>query len=313
MELRQPEASVKSRFPDGFRILKGKQEYITYVDHSSIRIWASALATHYDTHMHSAIEIIMPYSGASTYQLADETYEVRRGEILFIPSGYSHSLTESSETVRHLLLFEPSPLMNLSDVPSIEPLMRKPIYLQEDNVLRREVADLLSRVIDCYSLQEPMWNLQCYSYLLMVYALLGREYLRHASPKEEDERLSIDSPIMNSAITYINEHYMEDISLEQVAAFAGFSKYYFSRTFKSFAGMSFSDFLTQRRLTAASDLLVRTNQSIQHVATSSGFASTATFNRVFRDHKNCTPTQYRAIYSSLMMPDPNTPVFEDHS
>ena len=79
MELRQPEASVKSRFPDGFRILKGKQEYITYVDHSSIRIWASALATHYDTHMHSAIEIIMPYSGASTYQLADETYEVRRG------------------------------------------------------------------------------------------------------------------------------------------------------------------------------------------------------------------------------------------
>ena len=312
MELKQPEGPVRSRFPDGFRILKGKQEYVTYVDHSSIRVWASALATHYDTHMHSAIEIIMPYSGASTYELPDKTYEVRRGEILFIPSGCPHSLTETSETVRHLLLFEPAPLMSLNDVPIIEPLMRQPIYLPEENPLRREVADLLCRLIDCYSLQEPMWNLQCYSYLLMAYSLLGRDYLRNAEPKQEDEHGSIDSPIMNSAITYINEHYMEDISLEQVAAFAGFSKYYFSRTFKSFAGMSFSDFLTRRRLAAAADLLVRTNKSIQHVASASGFASTATFNRVFRDHKNCTPTQYRAIYSSLIMPDPNTSVFGEH-
>ncbi len=289
----------QSRFPDGFRILKGRQEYITYVDHSSIRIWASHVDAHFESHMHSAVEIIMPYAGVSAYQLPGKTYHVKAGELLIIPSGCPHALTESRDISRHLFLFEPAPLISFRDIPTIEALLQQPVYLREDNEMRRGITLLLRSVIECYYRQEPMWNLRCYSYLMQVYAMLGREYLEHTSPRADSGRLSIDSPIMNSAITYINEHYMEDISLEQIADFAGFSKYYFSRVFKSFAGMSFSDFLTHRRLNAATDLLIRTNRSVRKVALSSGFSSMATFNRVFRQHKNCTPTQFRVIYSTV--------------
>ena len=44
------------------------------------------------------------------------------------------------------------------------------------------------------------------------------------------------------------------------------------------------------------DLLIRTDKPMKDVATESGFGSVATFNRVFREKKGCTPTQYRAIY-----------------
>ena len=44
------------------------------------------------------------------------------------------------------------------------------------------------------------------------------------------------------------------------------------------------------------DLLIRTNRSMRDVALESGFGSVATFNRVFRESKGCTPTQYRVIY-----------------
>ena len=41
MEGRQDDNASRSRFPDGFRILQGKQEYVTYIDHSSVRVWYS--------------------------------------------------------------------------------------------------------------------------------------------------------------------------------------------------------------------------------------------------------------------------------
>ena len=292
----------RNKFPDGFRILQGKQEYITYLDHSSIRIWPSDTAAHFDQHTHSAIEIIMPQRGVSVYHMLDAVYRVQAGEILIVPSGCPHELTEYRDTIRYLLLFEPNPLLNLRDMPSISAMMQQPIYLHDDPETAKQVSDLLMQAVDCYFRKEPMWNTQCYSYLLQMYALLGQKYME-GTPQRVVSQRNIDPAIMNSAITYINEHYMNDISLEDVAVFAGFSKCYFSRTFKQFSGVSFLEYLTRKRLNVAADLLVRTNQPIHEVAKKSGFGSTATFNRVFRDHKNCTPSQYRAIYSMGVDPE----------
>lgn len=298
----------RSRFPDGFRILQGRQEYITYMEHSSIRIWASDVATHYDYHCHSAVEVILPDRGESVYQTQEEVYRVKPGEVLILPSGCMHSLTESPETKRYLLLFEPNPLMNLRDISSISTMMQQPIYLTADSELADGVKQILYQVVTCYFQKEPLWNTVCYSYLLQLYALLGRHYLEIAGP-QHPSRHSIDPAIMNSAITFINEHYMDEMSLEDAALFAGFSKYYFSRMFKQFSGISFSEYLTRKRLNVATDLLVRTDQSIREIALASGFGSMATFNRIFRAQKNCTPSQYRAIYSMALTPPIDKPIF----
>ncbi|MBQ9263631.1 MAG: helix-turn-helix transcriptional regulator [Clostridia bacterium] len=308
MEDRQPSAGEKRRFPDGFRILQGKQEYITYVEHASIRIWPSDVASHYDAHMHSAIEIILPHRGTSVYYLQDEIYQVKPGEILIIPSGVVHSLTESQDTQRYLLLFEPNPLTALRDMSQISEMMKRPIYLHDRPELQAQVSELLMQVVNCYFKCLPMWNTQCYSYLLQMYALLGQQYADAAAPQRTLPQWRIDPEIMNSAITFINEHYMDDISLEDVAAFVGFSKFYFSRTFKQFSGLSFSEFLSKKRLNVASDLLVRTPKTIREIAEEAGFGSIATFNRLFREEKNCTPTQFRSIYGLLFSADPDSPL-----
>ena len=299
---------ARSRFPDGFRILQGRQEYITYLEHSSIRVWQSDVSTHYDNHCHSAVEIIMPNRGVAVYQVQDEVFRVLPGEILILPSGCMHSLTEPPETQRYLLLFEPNPLLNLRDIPSVSAMMQQPVYLRAESELVSEARKLLEKVVECYFRKEPLWNTECYSYLMQMYALLGRHYLESAGPQHPSQH-SIDPAIMNSAITYINEHYMDETSLEDAALFAGFSKYYFSRMFKQFSGISFSEYLTRKRLNVAVDLLVRTDQSIREIAQSSGFGSMATFNRIFREHKNCTPSQYRAIYSMALSPQTDKPIF----
>ena len=284
------------RFADGFRILQGKQEFVTYREHSSIRVWPSDVAAHYDSHVHSAVEIILPHRGVSVYQLPEREYRVLPGETLIIPAGCPHTLTESEDTLRYLILFEPGPLLAMQDIPPVGALTREPIYLKQADELTGKVCALLLEAVECYFRREPMWNTECYGSLLKVYALLGRQYLRETEPAAPERHRSIDPELMNSAMSYIGENCMRELTLEEVASFAGFSKYYFSRVFKEYAGVSFLDYLTDKRLNAAASLLTHTDRPIRQIAQEAGFGSVATFNRVFRERKHCTPTQFRTIY-----------------
>lgn len=287
----------RRRFPDGFRILQGKQEFITYVEHSSIRIWPSDAECAYEAHFHSAIEIILTVQGDVEYELPDTTYHVTEGQILIVPQDCIHAMQHRDGTQRYLFLFEPHIFNNLRDMALLAPLMGAPIYLTDESPLHREIRELLMQVVDMYFDRRPMWNSMCYSLLVRLYALLGRQWLADNGMEQEDpSRRSIDSEIMNSVINYINQHYAGDLGLDEVASFAGFSKYYFSRAFKKFFNVSFSEYLSRRRLEAAVDLLIHTNLPIRRIAEESGFGSVASFNRVFRGAHACTPSRYRSIY-----------------
>ncbi len=296
----QPE---KTRFPDGFRVLQGKQEFVTYMEHSSVRVWPSNREGHFEMHMHSAVEVIVPTQGASVYRMADREYKVEPGQILFIPSNVPHELTEEEGIFRHLILFEPSVLHSLQDIQQNFQFTQHPIYMREPTETREQVSKLLHELVETYFEHRPMWNTRCYACLLQVYALLAVEYRPAQEPQPDAVHRSIDPEIMNMAINYIGDHYTEEVTLEQVAAFAGYSKYYFSRTFRDYFGISFSDYVLVKRINQAANLLVHTDRAIGDVAKDSGFGSIATFNRIFRKHKNCTPTRYRAIYSDRLMKD----------
>ena len=189
----------KARFPDGFRVMQGQQEFITYPDHSSIRVWPSDQSGRFDSHFHSAVEIIMPSQGVSVCRLSDREYRVKADEILIIPANTMHELAEEDDILRYLILFEPAPLFSLVDMQQAYPIAQHPIYLQAPSETHREIAELLHELVDCYFQQKPMWNTRCYACLLQVYALLAEEYAAAtASPAEEDRRL-IDPQIMNMA------------------------------------------------------------------------------------------------------------------
>lgn len=95
-------------------------------------------------------------------------------------------------------------------------------------------------------------------------------------------------------MTYIDTHYTENLDLETVAKSVGFSKYHFSRLFKQYTNFTFGDYLCYRRIKAAEELLANPDLSITEVAIQAGFPSISTFNRLFKQHKNCTPSEYRS-------------------
>lgn len=95
------------------------------------------------------------------------------------------------------------------------------------------------------------------------------------------------------ALTYIQQRFREDISLQEVADCVYMSRNYFSEQFKRRTGLNFIDFVIQLRLQYAKKLLRTTTLKIYEVAAQSGFNSTRHFLKLFKRECGHTPAEYR--------------------
>ena len=298
-EQRKVNAEIRERrYEDGFRVMQGRREYVTYPDNSSFRIWFSDVPWRYENHDHSAIEICLTLEGVVDYIVQDTIYHVSKGEVLILPPDVQHSLNMGEGSSRYLFLFEPETLYGMRDVKAMLQQFNRTFYLHDGSDAHIRIRETLLKAQAVYDRGEVMWNTACYGYIMRAYAVLGQHYLLNPRVRPKDPVNSVDSEVISAAMGFINSHFREELSLDDVAEFSGFSRYYFSRSFKKQTGYSFKDYLCQKRLQVAMDLLIRSNTPMREIAIESGFGSVATFNRVFREKKGCTPTQYRAIYGT---------------
>ena len=292
----QPDSVRASRYEDGFRVLQGNLEFVTYQENSSFRMWYSDVPWRYENHYHSAVEIVLPQSGWVDYTVQDQLYHVHKDEVLIVPPQVPHGLSMEQGSSRLLYLFEPQILDEMRDIRAASHSFSRVFYLHDFSETHTRIRELLEKAAESYRSQEAMWNTVCFSCVLQIYALLGQEYVSQRSLRDRRQENVIETQVISTAMNYINAHYQRELTLDEVANFVGFNRYYFSRSFKIQTGYTFKDYLSQKRVQAAMELLMHTKKPMHEVAEESGFGSIATFNRVFRDSKGCTPTQYRTIY-----------------
>ena len=92
---------------------------------------------------------------------------------------------------------------------------------------------------------------------------------------------------------YIDEHYSDGVSLEEVADATGISRYYVSHLFKELMDNTFVGYVNELRLNHAAMLLATTDSPIIEIASKSGFNNLSNFNRAFKMYFGKTPSAYR--------------------
>ncbi|MBQ4579407.1 MAG: helix-turn-helix transcriptional regulator [Clostridia bacterium] len=299
----------KNLFASGFRVTQGDHEFVTYPENTSIRIWHSETPDEYDMHFHSATEAILPLVGNVVVQAEEETFIVCAGEIIIIPPGCSHSLHMDAGCERELLLFEPNGAFSLKEFSALRQMMSKPIYLSRDMEMAEKIRTIFFEIIRVHRSGTLLRNLHNYARLMEAYALLGEEYMQTEATAAEMNALQRQisgEDAFNRALDYLNKNYMDDLTLDSLASYAGFSRFTLSRMFRQHTGFTFTQCLAKRRVDMAMDLLTGTKMPVTQVALQCGFNSIATFNRVFREMRGCTPTQYRVIYTRDQSGDANT-------
>ncbi|MBD2844016.1 response regulator [Paenibacillus sp. IB182496] len=99
--------------------------------------------------------------------------------------------------------------------------------------------------------------------------------------------------VIARAITYMEDHLTEDMTLKQIADYSNLSASYFGVLFKQHTGKSYVNYFNQLRVDKALELLRSSDRKIYEIAEAVGFASLPYFNRVFKQVLAMTPNEYR--------------------
>ncbi len=105
---------------------------------------------------------------------------------------------------------------------------------------------------------------------------------------------------IRAAIHYIEQHLEQKIQVDEVAAAAGFSKYHFSRIFKSETKLSMYEYVQKRRLAEAASLLLNSNESVLDIGVHLCFESQEAFTRAFKKRYGMPPGRYRRALKHLI-------------
>jgi len=96
------------------------------------------------------------------------------------------------------------------------------------------------------------------------------------------------------ALWFVESHFARDISLDEIAAIGGVSRYHMTRAFAAVTGMPVMAYVKARRLSEAAKVLVNGAPDILAVVLDAGYGSHEAFTRAFRDQFGITPEQLRS-------------------
>ncbi|MBO6115547.1 MAG: AraC family transcriptional regulator [Ruminococcus sp.] len=280
--------------------LSGDYETVEYDSKRSVMLYDNVQTEAYPTHWHKEIEIIMPIKNNYTVVVGETDFTFNENEVLIIPPGELHGMPAIPG---RRLIFQCDNAI-LGDLPALEPLMRSlnapllitPEFNKELQVLAKKI---MLDIFELYSVKNELSDIKIYSLLLQL-LIAVREYHLEQSKNSldcDDGKIDEYTEKFSVVMKYIDANYMYDISLDQLANVAGYSKYHFSRIFKQYNSMSYLQYINARRTRAAENLLLDPDIPITEVAMRSGFKSLTTFNRIFKEIKHCTPTDFKKLYS----------------
>lgn len=170
---------------------------------------------------------------------------------------------------------------------------------ENDNEYYGKVRSLLKQMIldQLYANEQKKYSYLIFEYYSLYYKLLETmvAYFLNGDSEKTPKGTDWDKnkERRRTIEKYINIHYMEQISLEDIAQEMYLSTGYFSRFFTHCFGMTFSQYLKEIRLKYAMSDLLYTDKPVTQIAMDNGFSGSSFFNRAFRDKFGKNPTEVR--------------------
>lgn len=115
----------------------------------------------------------------------------------------------------------------------------------------------------------------------------------HTISQDQGEEILTENGMVMNAISYIREHYTEEITLSDVARICRVTPEYLSKIFYRELGINFSPFLQNFRISTAKRMLLTDNKKVYEVAEAVGFKDQKYFVTVFKKLCGVTPSEYR--------------------
>ena len=261
------------KFYDGERLSMYENKYVT-VEHHTVDFG-------FPLHWHSFLEIEIVTEGEGYTTINGTDYDVSQYNVYLISATDFHSFKVSRHTEIINISFNRN-LVSDADLSKLFFAKNEKGYKFSEDELRRIVyaSELLEH--ECLINGDAVGQLL--SYILNC-------IFRKRGELAPSEQIGQHANAIRDSLLYIEEHFREDISLEEVSRRVGYSTSYFSRIFKIATGQSYVDTITDLRLSNARTLLSN-GYSVSESCFSSGFGSISGFFVAFKKKFGVAPSKY---------------------
>lgn len=245
-------------------------------------------------HWHDHLEIMACLQGSFSIRVEGEVYHLMPGDFLLINGGDSHEIFEGERNGLQLICsIDTGILKNAQEWYFFQTVgSRKDGHIHKDSPVAQHLLEVLGHMAylvtdDIRLNREENW----YEYHMYLYDLLlvlsgYKEKASAAGQKERKEEF-------RKCISFLNDHYSEDITIHTLAHQMGVSEPTMYRMFQKHLGMSFVTYLNMVRVRGACVLLEQPQNKVADIAFSCGFTSLSNFYRIFGEIMGMTPREYR--------------------
>lgn len=246
---------------------------------------------------HDFLEIAYVLSGEGKYRIDDKIYDVREGDLVIINSGVMHQALFCPQVeVPTTEFFVGFSNIRISGCPAnYMPLPNGECVLHTTGELSQRLFRLCSSMEAENAVRRQGRYFMLKSYLIQMLLLVIREQCEPMErPRGCDFETANRKYVVDKIVEYIEDHYNEKISLDQIAENMYLSPFYISRIFKSETGSAPIRRLINIRLEKARELLEGGYQgSIQEVAAMVGYDDAYHFSKLFKKRYGVSPSQVR--------------------
>lgn len=255
-------------------------------------------------HWHKEIQFSYSLYDKVVVFIEDEKITLSPGEGIMINSNVLHQIKpyNNSNCMMFSLDFAPTLIGGIEEsliekkylTPIIESSNLKFISLKPSVQWQKKILEHLKVIFTLYNERPYGYELEMKNHLGILWLNLIREIKEEI--KNSASTISNDNERVKLSMQYIHKYYADNILLDNIAMAANLSKSECCRSFKRILKVTPFEYLMEYRISKASELLLKNNESISNIAFDVGFGGISYFGKVFKKYRNCTPSEYRNKY-----------------
>lgn len=258
----------------------------------------------FDFHYHDFDKIIIFLSGKVTYVVEGKSYHLKPWDILLVRHHDIHKpIIDKDNVYERIVIWVKNEFIEQQhrkdcDLSACfeESLEKSFNLIRVRPSLQSEIQSIISNLEDSLRSDEFGHDLLCDTYFLQLLVYINRVFLDSSFSQDESD-LTYNKQI-TELMKYINTHLGEDLSNEALAKKLFLSKYYLMHRFKEETGYTLHNYIEQKRLLHASEL-IKEGIPVMKAAQECGFKEYSTFLRAFKRNFHISPKELLSDVNSL--------------
>lgn len=244
-------------------------------------------------HSHDFYEIYFFTDGSVKYYVENESYALKKGDVLIIPPGKLHRpvIENNAPYERYILFIYNSYLVKNCGINGFVGRINSLADEKKTHLVSFEGSEydrlrrLLDNTLESYLSEDELSEYVAESCIMLILDELKKAF-SEVSCAEYDQ-----SDIIRQVIVYLNENFTSSPSLDKLAAEFFVSKYYLCHRFKEYTKTSVHNYILMKKINLAKDLL-KNGTTPQDVSEKCGFSTYSNFYKAFVERTGVSPSSY---------------------